>query len=60
MFTGTIIYQFYIPTHRLKTMCVHKQMKDSTNHTTVEYLKENVGVLIQPFYVLCNGPHILH
>lgn len=60
MFTGTNIYLFYTPTDRLKTMFVHKQIKDSTNHTIVEYLKENVGVLIQPFYVLCNGPHFLH
>lgn len=54
MFTGTNIYQFYIPTHIDKTMFVYKQIKDSTNHSIVAYLKQNF--LIQPLYVLCNGP----
>lgn len=56
MFTGTNLYQFDIPTHRYKTMFVHKKIKDSTNHTIVVY----VVVLIQPLYVLCNGPYLLH
>lgn len=55
MFTGTNIYQFHIPNHR-KTMFLHKQMKYSTNHTIVVYLKEKFGVLIQPLYSVRIGP----